>query len=174
MSHPTPEQLAELRGALRQADRIISHHRKLGLPVAVLVAKRNMIRSALASHEPGGRVEVRRARSTGTLVGLYRNSESGMESDPDYPWSVVCEEHGCLVCVETRAGARSCMSSPHDWCPQCSGEGCGSCVGGHVAGCRLLISMTASCSGCCPNKCRGSAAMANKLDELRRAFGTRG
>lgn len=66
-----------------------------------------------------GCVTLRRARSTGTLVGLYRSLEAGLESDPDYPWSTVCEDHGGIVCHATRALATQGLSHPEEWCHVC-------------------------------------------------------
>lgn len=114
--------LAEARATLRKANRTITEWRKRGIPVDELVAKRDQLREAIASHEPLGRVEARKARSTGTLVGLYRSAEGGIESDPELPWSVVCEDHGGVLSMETRAMASTAMSQPDDWCPVCSGQ----------------------------------------------------
>jgi hypothetical protein len=114
--------LAEARTTLRQANRILAARRKAGLPLGRLVEKRNQLRDAIASHEPEGRVECRRARSTGTLVGLYRSGEGGLEDDPELPWTVVCEDHSALVSMATREQGRTAMSCPEDWCPYCSGE----------------------------------------------------
>lgn len=65
-----------------------------------------------------GCVLLRRARGA-TLVGLYRSDDAGMESDPTYPWSTVCEEHGSIVCHETRAQAVAALPHPDDWCDDC-------------------------------------------------------
>lgn len=177
MSYPDRAELgAEARAMLRKVGKAIAARRKAGLSVDKLVQHRAVLRQVLVQCEPAGRVELRRARSTGTMVGLYRNAESGMESDPETPWSVVCEEHGCLVCVATREIGRASMNCPDDWCPQCSGEGCGSCVGGHVQGCPLIGAEDladclagSACKGCCPNKCR-SAGMAEMAGEKGRAL----
>ncbi len=66
-----------------------------------------------------GCVLLRRARATGTLVGLYRSDEAGMESDPESPWATVCEQHHAIVCHATRANAVLAMPIPHDWCDDC-------------------------------------------------------
>lgn len=58
-------------------------------------------------------------RGTGPLVGIYRNAESWMESDPATPWSVVCEAHHTLVCVETRAAADSTSADTCNFCDDC-------------------------------------------------------
>jgi len=66
-----------------------------------------------------GCLALRKARSTKTLVGLYRAKEAGIESDPRLKWATVCEEHGCLVCHETRSMAEVSLSQPQEWCPDC-------------------------------------------------------
>lgn len=78
-------------------------------------------RAALAAEarSRAGCVTLRRARSTGTLVGLYRSFKAGLEIDPDYPWSTVCEDHGGIVCHRTRALAAQNLSHPEEWCPDC-------------------------------------------------------
>lgn len=118
----TEVDLDEVRALIRRADRVIRARRRSGQNVDNLVIQRDMARAALKCWSPAGLVEQRRARSTGTKVSLYRSAEGGMESDPELPWSVVCEDHHCLVSTETRAQARSAMSCPDDWCPVCRGE----------------------------------------------------
>jgi hypothetical protein len=66
-----------------------------------------------------GIVMYRKARSTGTHVGLYDALEAGFESDPETPWATVCEEHGGIVCHATRKAAETYLSHPEDWCPTC-------------------------------------------------------
>lgn len=63
----------------------------------------------------------RRARSTGTVVALYRAT---YESDPSIPWETVCEDHGGIVCHPTRRIAEGWLSHPEDWCPSCSIDSC--------------------------------------------------
>lgn len=60
---------------------------------------------------------LRRTRA-GLLVGLYRNDEANLDADGG-PWSVVCEGHGGIVCLDTLEIARSWLSHPEDWCPDC-------------------------------------------------------
>lgn len=72
---------------------------------------------ALPNH--AGIVAYRKARSTGTHVGLYHSDEAGIESDPELPWSIVCEEHAGVVSCKTRKDAESYLSHPEDWCPTC-------------------------------------------------------
>jgi hypothetical protein len=57
-------------------------------------------------------------RGKGPIVGVYRNAESGMESDPETPWSVVCESHNTIVCIETRSAAKS-ITDPAEFCDDC-------------------------------------------------------
>jgi hypothetical protein len=65
-----------------------------------------------------GAVECRRNRASGAIITLYRADEAGMESDPDLPWCTVCEDHGAIVCHETRELARLAMTLP-EWCEEC-------------------------------------------------------
>ncbi len=53
-----------------------------------------------------GVVESRRRRLSGTVVTIYRSLEAGIESDPDLPYSTVCEDHGVITCHPTLAQAR--------------------------------------------------------------------
>lgn len=112
----------EMRAVYRKAARVILARKRAGQSVDSLVESRRKLGQALRACEPSGRVEIRRARSTGTLVGLYRSLEGGMENDPELPWTVVCEPHACLVSMGTREEARSAMACPNDWCPVCRGE----------------------------------------------------
>ena len=73
-----------------------------------------------ASDRAGCRV-LRRARSTGTLVGLYDAEPAGFDSDGGR-WATVCETHGYLVYHETRTVAESHLSHPEEWCAVCQGE----------------------------------------------------
>lgn len=59
----------------------------------------------------------------GIQVGLYRSAEAGMETDPEYPYSTVCESHGTLVSHETRRAADQGLSHPEMWCDQCREQG---------------------------------------------------
>lgn len=70
-----------------------------------------------------GCVIQRRARSTGTLVGLYNGEQAGMDTDDGAaPWSIVCEVHGTILNHSSRKLAESHLSSPHDWCEDCGGR----------------------------------------------------
>lgn len=58
------------------------------------------------------------ARSTGTVVLLLNAEEADLDTDGGI-WATVCEEHHNLMNHETRALARSWMSSPEQWCEDC-------------------------------------------------------
>jgi NADH:ubiquinone oxidoreductase subunit F (NADH-binding) len=58
-------------------------------------------------------------RGTGPMIGVYKSDEAGMESDPETPWSVVCEEHNTIVCTFTRAEAMSTASDSRNFCDDC-------------------------------------------------------
>ena len=62
--------------------------------------------------------EYRKARSTGTHVGLYDGEEQGLDTDGGR-WSTVCEDHGSVVSHQTYADARAWMSTPEAWCEAC-------------------------------------------------------
>ena len=81
------------------------------------VVARLDVRGAEAA-ERSGCLKLRTTRK-GVRVGLYRSLEAGMESDPDHPYSTVCEEHNTLVCHETRRSAEQCLSHPEMWCEEC-------------------------------------------------------
>ncbi|HEX6940624.1 MAG TPA: hypothetical protein VF158_14500 [Longimicrobiales bacterium] len=71
---------------------------------------------------PAGCVQMRRARSTGCLVGVYYAPEAGMDDDEGRaPWSTVCEEHGHVCAHETRALAVAHAAAPEGWCEACKG-----------------------------------------------------
>lgn len=61
------------------------------------------------------------SRDTKTLVGLYHGEQSGMETDPEALWCVVCEKHHTLVGHPTLAEARR-TRSPLDFCDDCRDE----------------------------------------------------
>lgn len=70
-------------------------------------------------HGFSGLVQKTRARSTGVDVGLYASEQAGMESDPEWPWSTVCEAHHAIVCHATLALARRSVPWPEGWCEEC-------------------------------------------------------
>jgi hypothetical protein len=81
--------------------------------------KRQLL-DALAKKRDGC-VKIQKSRSTGQYVGLYRSREAGIETDPEFPWSTVCEDHGGVVCHRSRKDAESNLSHPEEWCPVCQG-----------------------------------------------------
>jgi len=54
----------------------------------------------------------RKARSTGTVVQLWKNFDGAK-------WVTMCEDHGGLVEHDTRKLAEGWLSQPQDWCPTC-------------------------------------------------------
>jgi hypothetical protein len=66
-----------------------------------------------------GCVVQRKARETGTLVGVYHGFQSGMESDPETPWVTVCEVHGSIVGHSSLRLAMGWAADPEQWCEEC-------------------------------------------------------
>lgn len=62
--------------------------------------------------------QLRRARSTGTLVGVYDGEEAGLDTDGGR-WSTVCEDHGTIIAHDTLTLARYHSSAPEGWCEEC-------------------------------------------------------
>lgn len=69
--------------------------------------------------QAAGLRKLTRARSTGTLVGVYRSTDAGLDDDPEVPWMTVCEPHGYLVGHSTFKLAESFASAPEEWCEAC-------------------------------------------------------
>ena len=68
-----------------------------------------------------GLVQYRKARQTGTYVGVYRSAEAGLDDgDGATPWTTVCEEHSQTLACESRKQALYFASAPLDWCQDCS------------------------------------------------------
>lgn len=67
-----------------------------------------------------GCVQQQRARSTGTLVGVYHGPQASIEVAPEQPWVSVCEEHGVLAAHSTLALAKYHAADPAGWCEECS------------------------------------------------------
>jgi len=65
-----------------------------------------------------GCVEIRRIRATKLKVGLYYGPQAGIESELNYPWVTVCEQHGSLLCHATMERAKQSIPFP-DWCEAC-------------------------------------------------------
>lgn len=76
------------------------------------------LRKLMRQPAHAGLINMRKCRATGFKVGLYRSAESGLEEDPEYPYSTVCEEYGSIVCHATLRLARDSMSYP-EWCGEC-------------------------------------------------------
>lgn len=74
------------------------------------------------AHGLAGCVEQRRSRATGHLVTLYHSVQSGIEMDPETPWTLVCEEHSSCVCHSSLREARGWMAEPDQWCEPCREE----------------------------------------------------
>lgn len=66
--------------------------------------------------DAAGLVQVRTARQTGRVVGVYNALVAGMEESG---WASVCEVHGTLVVHETRALATAHAADPCGWCHRC-------------------------------------------------------
>lgn len=60
----------------------------------------------------------RRARSTGTHVGVYDGEQAGMDTEGGR-WQTVCEEHGHVISHTTLTTARSWAAAPEQWCETC-------------------------------------------------------
>lgn len=90
-----------------------------GKRVSTAAAARYVELHGLHPSRAAGLVQLRVVRQTGTLVGLYRAAEAGIEDDPATPWATVCEDHDGVVCHETRADAESWVSQPAIWCSVC-------------------------------------------------------
>lgn len=69
-----------------------------------------------------GCLALRRARSTGTVVGLYKGAEADLDDDDGLPYATVCEDHAGIVCHATLTEARGWLSHPEEWCPRCQGD----------------------------------------------------
>lgn len=78
-------------------------------------------------------VKISRARSTGTVIELWRAEDLGVEDEAG-DWVTVCE-HGSSCHHHTRAVATSWMSEPETWCETgCrhaayQRQGCATCGG---------------------------------------------
>jgi len=71
--------------------------------------------------ERAGCISLRRTRQTGTVVGVYKCAEAGLDDDDGQaPWATVCEEHGTVISHRTRKLALSHASDPSGWCEDCN------------------------------------------------------
>jgi hypothetical protein len=75
-----------------------------------------------ASERAGCRL-LRRVRGRGVVVGLYHAADAGIAADAPLRWACVCETHSSVVLFRTIEGARSWLSHPEDWCPDCRNIG---------------------------------------------------
>lgn len=66
-----------------------------------------------------GLILSRKNRTMGFYTSLYKSDEAGIESDPELPYTTVCEQHGLLVCHSTRRLAMMSLSQPYEWCAYC-------------------------------------------------------
>ncbi|MFO7894800.1 MAG: hypothetical protein R6U63_13780 [Longimicrobiales bacterium] len=67
-----------------------------------------------------GCVQLRKAHQTGTMIGVYRNDQAGLDDDDGrLPWSTVCEDHGWIVSHPTLGQARRHAPDPLGWCEDC-------------------------------------------------------
>ncbi len=66
-----------------------------------------------------GYLSARISRQTGTLVAVLRSAEAGIESDPDLPYTTLCDDHSTLVCHRTRSAAEGFAAEPAVWCEPC-------------------------------------------------------
>lgn len=73
------------------------------------------------AHGLAGCVEQKNCRATGNLMGLYAADQAGLEEDREFPWAVVCEQHGTVLRAETLKLARAHMSRP-EWCEECQDQ----------------------------------------------------
>ena len=67
---------------------------------------------------PGGVVQERIARSTGTTVRVLDNRDRS-HVDDDGRWYTICVDHGGGCSHDTRADAVGWSSEPEVWCPYC-------------------------------------------------------
>lgn len=65
-----------------------------------------------------GLLQMRRARSTGTMVGVYNRDGMGTGED-ELKYTTVCEDHGTLVGHPSLALAKSHAPCPEGWCDEC-------------------------------------------------------
>lgn len=73
--------------------------------------------SQVASERAGCR-QLRRSRSTGTVVGIYNAREAHLDEGGG-AWVTVCEQHGAVCNHETLRLARDHAADPSGWCEDC-------------------------------------------------------
>jgi hypothetical protein len=57
-------------------------------------------------------------RETGSLMGVYRAAEAGLDTDAG-AWAAVCEDHGSIVNTSTARLAHSAARDPRSFCEGC-------------------------------------------------------
>lgn len=77
--------------------------------------------SAGDPREFAGCRQLRRAASTGTVVGIYRTMEAGMGDENEGAWTLSCENHGRLLSTDTWRQAKLFAPVPEEWCEVCAG-----------------------------------------------------
>jgi hypothetical protein len=65
-----------------------------------------------------GCVQRRKARDTGSLIGIYHAERAGLDPAGG-PWATMCEDHGTVINHETLRLAREHSSDPIGWCEDC-------------------------------------------------------
>jgi hypothetical protein len=95
-----------------------------GKPATVTAVRRTRPRPTTAHAATAGNaglIRTVRSRQTGNLISLYRSAEADIEDDPDpdLRYAMVCEAHGGVTCVATRARGLAELPYPNDWCPTC-------------------------------------------------------
>lgn len=69
-----------------------------------------------SAHGRAGCVQLRKARRTGTTVGVYHTEQAAMGGEK---WSIVCEDHGFIISIDTLSLARDHATEPDQWCEDC-------------------------------------------------------
>lgn len=64
-----------------------------------------------------GLLQMRRARSTGVMVGVCNRDETGTDGSDEY--MTVCEDHGQIVGHATVTLAKFHAPCPEGWCDEC-------------------------------------------------------
>lgn len=72
-----------------------------------------------SAHDRAGCVQLRRARETGYLVGVYHCEQAEMDGDEGYQWATVCEEHNTVVIHSSLRLAKDHAAAPTGWCEAC-------------------------------------------------------
>lgn len=62
--------------------------------------------------------QIRRAQTTGVIVGVYHTEECGGDVDSG-AWTLICETHGMTIGTSTWRLAKYFAPSPESWCEEC-------------------------------------------------------